>query len=247
MAQDTSRVQRIAMWSGPRNISTALMRSFENRGDCFVSDEPFYACYLATTGLQHPGLAEILRHHETDWDRVVQHLTGPTPEGQSVWYQKQMAHHMLPGHDREWMYRDDFQHVFLIRAPQQMLLSLSKVLGQVDVAQTGLPQQVELFRSIEQRTGRRPLVLDSRDVLADPAVAMQQLCERLGLDFRPSMLSWPTGPRSTDGIWAPHWYSRVYETTGFAADVVRDEPLPDHCVAILSECEALYAQLAAAI
>ena len=67
------------MWSGPRNISTAMMRSFGNRNDCFVVDEPLYACYLAATGKPHPGAAEIIATGETNWRKVVESLTTEAP------------------------------------------------------------------------------------------------------------------------------------------------------------------------
>ena len=143
--------RRIAMWSGPRNISTALMRGWENRSDCAVIDEPLYAFYLERTGLPHPGAAEIIAHDETDWRRVAETLTGPLPDGASVFYQKLMAHHLLPEIDREWLW--SLEHAFLLRDPREMLLSLSKVTPNPRPEDTGLPQQVELFEEVRRRTG----------------------------------------------------------------------------------------------
>lgn len=246
MSSSTTQDLRIAMWSGPRNISTAMMRSFGNRPDTTVVDEPFYACYLLRTGLDHPGREEILRSQPTEWADVVAALQGPLPPGKTIWYQKHMAHHMLPGQDVAWLFDPRFRHVFLIRQPRQMLRSLNQVLGNVSLDQTGLPQQVRLFELLTQRTGVRPAVLDARDILTAPGDGLRRLCEHLEIPFLAEMLAWPPGPRTSDGVWGPHWYSRLYETTGFATDVVRDEPLPPHCSPLLADCEALYDQLAQA-
>jgi hypothetical protein len=204
---------RIALWSGPRNISTALMRSFGSRSDTAVVDEPLYAFYLARTGRAHPGRDEIIAGGETDWRAVARFLTGPVPGGAAVFYQKHMAHHLLPEVGREWLWQ--LRHAFLIRDPREMLLSLARVTPDPELADTGLPQQVELFREVERRTGRSPAVIDARDVLQDPEALLRALCARLELDFQPAMLRWEPGPRATDGIWARHWYSEVERTTGF--------------------------------
>lgn len=220
-----------------------MMRSFGNRNDTDVIDEPFYACYLKQTGYEHPVSAEVVAAHDSDWNSVVGTLTGPSPTGKPVWYQKQMAHHMLPGHDTDWIERDDFRHLFLVRQPQAMLLSLSKVIGEVTVEQTGLPQQRMLFRRIREATGKTPLVVDSRQVLSDPAQWLARICEYVGIEFQSTMLKWPAGPRESDGVWGPHWYARLYETTGFAQEIERNEPLPSSAAAILDECNQIYSEL----
>jgi hypothetical protein len=174
---------------------------------------------------------------------VIQSLTGPLPPGKSVWYQKHMAHHLLDDCPTDWMFESEFQHVFLIRQPQQMLRSLSKVLGEVTLEQTGLPQQVRLFCELCRRRGQPPAVIDAQDVLADPAATLRRLCARLGIGFLASMLHWPAGSRTTDGVWAKHWYQRVNQSTGFAAQPIDDGPLPAACASLLPQCQDLYAQL----
>src|SRR3954447_3613844 len=204
---------RIAMWSGPRNISTAMMRAWGNRSDTFVCDEPLYAHYLRETGILHPGADEVIRCHEPDWRKVVAWLTGPVPEGKAIFYQKQMAHHLLPSIERGWL--ADLTNVFLIREPREMLTSLIRVTPDPTLEDTGLPQQVALFEEERRRTGAVPLVLDARDVLEDPRGMLERLCRGLGVPFAEAMLSWPPGRRETDGIWAKHWYSAVEQTTSF--------------------------------
>jgi hypothetical protein len=232
---------RIAMWSGPRNISTALMRSFGNRPDTYVSDEPFYAHYLAHTGRDHPGREEIIAHHESDWCEVARALTGPIPQGKTVWYQKHMSHHLLPHMEREWML--GLTHAFLIRSPREMLASLAQVLDDPVLADTGLPQQVALYDWIEARTGTRPPVIDARDVLEHPAGMLAKLCAALGIAYTDAMLRWPPGPGDTDGVWAKHWYAAVERSTGFEPyKPVRLAP-PPRLAPLLEECEALYARL----
>ncbi len=229
------------MWSGPRNISTAMMRSWGNRPDTFVCDEPLYAHYLKTTRLQHPGASEVIAHHENDWRKVVAWLTADVPGGRALFYQKQMAHHLLPDIDRAWL--DQVTNAFLIRDPAEMLASLHRVLTQIELTDTGLPQQVEIFRWVHDRTGQTPPVVDARDVLEHPRQTLGLLCESLGVPFREEMLSWPTGPRSTDGIWAKHWYANVEKTTTFEAYRPKQEPVPEQLAAIHRQCQQLYDEL----
>jgi len=229
---------RLAMWSGPRNISTAMMRAWGSRADTVVCDEPLYAHYLMATGIDHPGREEVMAHHETDWRQVVAELTGPIPGGRSISYQKHMAHHLLPGMDRGWL--GDVTNAFLIRDPAEMLTSLIKVTPFPAVADTGLPQQVEIFELVRGQTGAAPPVLDARDVLEDPRKRLAALCEAVGVPFDEAMLSWPPGRRDTDGIWAKHWYDAVERSTGFAPYKPKNEPVPRRLQPLLEECTKHY-------
>ena len=232
---------RLAMWSGPRNISTAMMRSWGNRPDTAVCDEPLYAHYLAETGAPHPGAAEVIRHHETDWRRVAAGLTGPVPGGRRVFYQKHMAHHLLAHIGRDWL--EHLTHAFLIRDPAEMLTSLIHRLPGPALADTGLPQQVEIFEMVRERSGRTPPVIDSRDLLADPEGVLRSLCDAVGVDFLPAMLSWPAGPRATDGIWARHWYDAVNRSTGFHPYRPKREKVPGRLAALHRQCSEHYERL----
>lgn len=229
------------MWSGPRNISTAMMRSFESRGDTAVTDEPLYAHYLRETGLDHPMTAEILAHHEADADAVAEWLTGPVPGGRPVWYQKHMAHHLLPSVPRPWL--DALTHAFLIREPREMITSLEVKLGTPRLEDTGLPQQVEVFRATRERTGGVPPVFDARDILEDPPRMLALMCEALGIPYTDRMLSWEPGRRSTDGIWASHWYDAVERSTGFGPYRPKDVAVPAALEEVLAACAAPYAEL----
>jgi Sulfotransferase domain len=229
---------RVAMWSGPRNISTALMRSWENRPDTAVVDEPLYAHYLARTGLDHPGAAEVIATHEPDWRKAVEALLGNVPGGKGIFYQKHMAHHLLPEIDRDWF--GSLNHAFLIRDPREMITSLAKILGDVTPESTGLPQQVEIFSWVRARTGRTPAVVDARDVLDDPRRILTLLCESLGVPFTEAMLSWPPGRRGTDGVWAKHWYGSVEKTTSFQPYTPKPEHVPDHLSGLLETCQSYY-------
>lgn len=229
---------RIAMWSGPRNISTAMLRSWGNRPDTFVCDEPLYAHYLQQTKRKHPGAREVIEHHETDWRKVVAWLTGDVPDGKAVFYQKQMAHHLLPMIDRGWL--GELTNCFLIRDPREMITSLVRKLPDPKIEDTGLPQQVEVFEFVRRETGGVPPVLDARDVLEDPRRILTLLCEAVGVDFRESMLSWPAGTRDTDGIWAKHWYANVEKTTGFEPYRQKPDAVPDALVALHAECMEYY-------
>lgn len=237
----SERSVRIAFWSGPRNISTALMRSWGNRPDTHVHDEPFYAHYLAQTGIDHPGSAEIVAHHQKDWRRVAAKLTGPIPAGKTVYYQKHMAHHLLPDMSRDWF--PLLMHGFLIRDPKEMLLSLDKKLASIDIRDTGLPQQWEIFELVLENQGRVPPVIDSRDVLEAPGKMLRLLCRELGVPFHQSMLCWPEESPPTDGIWSKHWYESVTRSTGFQPYKAKNEVLPGRLEGIYRRCMVYYEKL----
>lgn len=206
----------IAMWSGPRNLSTALMRSFGNHPRVAgVMDEPLYAYYLAETGKEHPMRAEVLRSQPQNWREVVKGcLEFPLPDGR--WsYQKHMTHHMLPDVSRDWL--GDMVNVFLVRHPRRVLTSYAKRMESIDLAGIGFVQQAELFDFVTGLTGQVPAVVDAEDIRADPEGVLRRLCVRIGLGFDAAMLHWPEGVRASDGVWAEHWYASVNRSTGFAA------------------------------
>lgn len=212
---------RIAMWSGPRNLSTAMMYSFAARGDCAVVDEPFYAAYLDKTGLTHPMRDEILASQPTDPATVIDGLLGPIPAQMPHFYQKHMSQHMIPGMPRDWV--QSVTNVFLIRHPARVAASFSAKYDNPTLADIGFVQQAELYDQIKQ-AGGRPVVIDSGDIRRDPERMLKRLCAAIDLDWTPKMLSWPSGGHPDDGVWAAHWYGAVHESTGFAA---AEGPLPD--------------------
>jgi len=235
---------RIAMWSGPRNISTAMMRSFENRADTAVIDEPFYAAYLSGTGLDHPMRDAVLKSQPTDWRQVAEQLVGGAPQGRAVFYQKHMTHHMLPAFGREWI--GQCRNAFLIRAPERVLASYTEKRPDVTLADIGFVQQRELFEREADRLGHPPPVIESADILRNPRAMLTVLCETLGITFSNRMLSWPAGPRASDGVWAPAWYDAVEKSTGFSAARESAAPgLHDSLKAIADKARPHYERLAA--
>jgi hypothetical protein len=217
---------RIAMWSGPRNISTAMMRSWGNRPDTFVCDEPFYAHYLLATGRDHPGAEEVIANGETDWRKVVEYLTGNVPEGKHIFYQKQMTHHLLARIDRAWLLA--VTNCFLIRDPREVIISYIKKNNDPSLEDIGFVQQAEIFDWVRAETGSIPAVLDARDILENPRRTLELLCDKVGVEFNDAMLSWPPGLRETDGIWAKHWYGEVATSTTFRRPPAREpEPVPE--------------------
>jgi len=207
------RAVRVAMWSGPRNISTAMMRSFEARGDAAVSDEPFYAAYLSRTGIDHPMREEVIASQSSDPREVGASMVGPVPGGLPIWYQKHMTLHMLEDFDRDWMH--GVRNAFLIREPRAVLASYIQKRADVTLADVGFVQQRELFEREAERLGRAPPVVDAADMLANPARTLERLCVALELPYTPAMLRWPPGRRASDGVWAPAWYHAVEQSTGF--------------------------------
>lgn len=207
------------MWSGPRNISTAMMRSFENREDTTVVDEPFYAAYLLNTGIDHPMRDAVLISQPLDWQRVVDRLLGPVPGGRTVFYQKHMTHHMLPEFGRSWI--RSCRNAFLIRSPEQVLASYAEKRAEVTLADIGFVEQRELFEREADRLGKPPPVIEAGDVLEDPRGMLTALCDAIGIPFSDRMLKWPKGRRPTDGVWASVWYEAVEKSTGFVKPAER--------------------------
>lgn len=212
----------IAMWSGPRNISTAMMYAFGNRPDCEAWDEPFYAFSLVHHGNDHPMRDEIIAAHDSDWDRLVARCLAPA--SRPVFYQKHMTHHMLPGYDRNWI--TGMTNAFLVRHPERVLASYVKKWSDVSLRDIGFVEQSEIFDLVADHTGRAPAVVDAEDILADPRGVLTKLCSACGIDFDESMLSWKPGPKPFDGIWARHWYNAVWASSGLTQPEPRPVTLP---------------------
>jgi hypothetical protein len=232
----------LAMWSGPRNISTTLMRSWENREDVVVVDEPLYAHYLVATGVDHPGREEVITSQPTDWRQVAKQLTGPIPGNKPIWYQKHMTQHVLADMDLDWL--DGLSNCFLIRRPELVVASFTKVRPEAALWELGFEQQTRLFEHVSQKLGSAPPVLDAEDVLRDPKVMLGTFCKRLGVPFSERMLHWPAGPRASDGVWAPHWYAAVERSTGFEPCEPRMPKLSGFQQGLADKCRPHYDALA---
>lgn len=204
---------RIAMWSGPRNLSTAMMYAFGNRPDFAVIDEPFYASYLKKTGLEHPLRDKILNTHQSDAEKVADALTGPIPEGKTHFYQKHMTQHMIDGMPTDWM--KSARQVFLLRHPARVIASFAQKYPDLSLSDIGFVEQSRLYDAA-LLAGETPIVIDSYDIRQNPAEMLTKLCHALDLEFDPLMLSWPLGGHRSDGVWASHWYDAVHRSTGFA-------------------------------
>ena len=225
---------RIAMWSGPRNLSTAMLRSWEHRADTEVLDEPLYAAYLASTGLDHPGRDEIIAAGPADFDTAIARCLD-APIERSVSYQKHMAHHLLPDVDRSWL--DGIRHALLLRDPRRVLASYTRVRGDVTLDDLGIPQQVELAERCE-------VIIDADDFLTDPTAYQREICRCFDVEFDPAMMRWPAGSRDSDGVWASHWYAAVEASTEFGPPPTSGPPAVDERLApIADEALELYATL----
>lgn len=232
---------RIAMWSGPRNISTAMMRAWENRADCSVWDEPLYGHYLHKTGISHPGTDEIIADQGIDWQAIAKRCTGDAPDRKPVFYQKHMTLHLLPEMGRDWM--SALTNCFLIREPERVIASYAAVRSEATLDDIGFVQQAELFDFVANMTGEIPVVIDSREFLLQPEAMLRALCARLGVDFDDNMLSWPKGPRDSDGVWAKHWYDSVWNSSGFANPVEKPLSLKPHEKIIAKQAATYYEAL----
>ncbi len=231
----------LAMWSGPRNISTAMMYAFGNRPDCTALDEPFYAFSLLHHGNDHPMRDAIITANDGDWDTLVARCTAPAPR--PVFYQKHMTHHMLPGYDRGWINR--LTNAFLIRDPARVLASYVKKWADVSLRDLGFVEQSEIFDMVAQKSGAAPPVIDAEDVLADPRRILTALCGACAVSFDESMLTWPAGPKPFDGNWAPHWYNAAWNSTGFSGPVAKPAGLPADLAKIADEARPYYEKMRA--
>ena len=233
---------RIAMWSGPRNLSTAMMRSFGSRADTFVSDEPFYGCFLKHTGADHPMREETIAAMDCDWRSVMDALRREPADGSPLWYQKHMWHHMsgpIGYSDFE-----GFTHAFLIRDPERMIASYLRKRESAEFDSFGLDRQAEFFEREADRLGRAPPVVDANDVLADPENILRALCDALEIPWDPAMLSWAPGSRDTDGPWAPHWYAAVEKSSGFEPPETGPVNLSADAHRLADRCRPYYERLA---
>ena len=236
----TDSTKRICLWSGPRNVSTALMYSFSQRSDTKVVDEPLYAHFLRVSGAKHPLREACMAAQDADGERVARELI-LGPWNTSVVFFKQMAHHLV---DLNLDFMQDTCNVFLTRDPEQVLPSLLLRIGQPQMRDTGFARQCELVEMLES-WGQAPAVLDSRDLLLDPSGMLAALCDHLEIPFEDEMLRWPQGPKEFDGVWASEWYRNVHNTTGFHPYLPKREPLPPELVPLLEECLPYYAKLQA--
>jgi len=232
----------LAMWSGPRNISTTMMRSWENREDTVVVDEPLYAHYLIATGVDHPGRDEVIASQPGNWRVVAESLTGPIPDRKPIWYQKHMTQHVLVGMGLDWL--DGLTNCFLIRRPELVVASFTKVRPDAALWELGFEQQTRIFEHVSQKLGAAPMVLDAEDVLRDPRAMLGAFCAKLGIPFSERMLHWPAGPRASDGVWAPHWYAAVERSTGFEPYESRSPQLTDFQQGLAERCRPHYEALA---
>lgn len=231
-------ITRICLWSGPRNISTALMYSFAQRSDTRVVDEPLYGHYLRVSGVEHPAGDEVLAAMETDGETVVREvILGPSDR--PVLFMKQMAHHLVEL-DRGFLAQT--VNVLLIRDPREVLMSLVNQIPDPRLADTGIAVQSELYEQL-RAMGQEPPVVDSRELLLAPRAVLSELCGRLGLAFEDGMLAWEAGSRPEDGIWAPHWYHNVHRSTGFAPYRPKTDPFPEQLEKLLEECRPYYGKL----
>lgn len=231
---------RVAMWSGPRNISTAMMRSWENRKDTKVVDEPLYGPYLYHTGKKHAAFKETIEIQGRDYQPIIKALT----EGdfkEDIYYQKHMAHHILPGLDLSWVKK--LNNVFLIRDPKYVLQSYLKKEPQATPEDLGYPQLVKIFNIVKDEMGTIPAVFDSKDILINPAQMMKKMCKHLELKFDENMLHWPKGYRDSDGVWASHWYNRVIESTGFSKYHPKTVHLSNKEQSVAEACLPYYEEL----
>src|SRR6476469_6755096 len=231
------------MWSGPRNLSTAMLRSFGSRADTCVSDEPFYGCFLKETGADHPMREETIAAMDCDWHSVMATIRQGAPNGSQVWYQKHMWHHMagpIGYHDF-----DGFTHAFLIREPERMIASYLRKRDSAAFEGFGMDRQAEFFEREADRLGQPPPVIDANDVLADPERVLSRLCAALAIPWDPAMLGWEPGRRQTDGPWAPHWYGAVEKSSGFGPPESDAVELPDEARRLADRCRLYYDRLAA--
>ena len=227
------------MWSGPRNISTAMMRAWENRSDTKVVDEPLYAHFLKHTGIEHPMFETIIDQGEVDEQKVINNLVIKPDSG--LYYQKHITTHWLDHYPTDWLM--DIEHVFLIREPEPVAASYAVKRGDLNAHDLGYEQQARIFKLIEKCHGATPSVIDSRRFLNDPKSQLEKVCQALNIPFEAAMLEWPVGSRSSDGVWGSHWYDAVNQSTGFKPARRTQPNLTEAQQEIASHCRPYYEEL----
>ena len=232
---------RIAMWSGPRNISTTMMRAFGNRPDTFASDEPFYGYFLKTTNTDHPMKNEVISKYQTNWSDIKDYLTGPIPNNKPIWYQKQMTQHLLANDSIEWT--DKVTNCFLIRDPKDVIVSYAKIYDKMTPELLGFPQLLKVFNHTLKSSKVKPIVINSLNILKEPKPMLKTLCESLDITFTDNMLTWEVGPKEYEGIWGKHWYKQLHSTTGFIKYEKKDKTLPNSLLKLYNECNHYYKQI----
>jgi hypothetical protein len=230
--------RRINLWSGPRNVSTALMYSFANRTDTHAVDEPLYGHYLKISESPHPGADKVMAAMDCDGERVVREVMLANYDKPIVFF-KQMAHHLV---GLDWDFFEQTDHIILTRNPQEVIPSLTKNIPNQALSDTGFARQVEILNHV-RKLGKTIPVIESKQLLLDPHRVLNQLCDQLNMPFDTAMLSWPAGPKSADGVWAKYWYHNVHKSTGFQPYREKTEPFPDHLKPLLEECLPYYEQL----
>lgn len=215
-----------------------MMRAWENRGDCAISDEPLYAAFLSDTSLDHPGRDEVIATGENNYKKVVSDLLGDVPDDQTIWYQKHMTHHLLPNYSRDWILQ--LTNILLIRDPAEVVASYVKSRATVTPEDIGIPQQRKLHDEIMVSTGKAVPIIDAGDFLKSPRTYLLAICEHLGIAFTDRMLHWPAGRRASDGVWAPHWYAAVEVSTGFEAWRARETSLAGSALKVADSCRQDY-------
>ena len=232
---------KIAMWSGPRNLSTALMYAFGNRADTVASDEPFYSAYLARTGLMHPMREAILKAASQDPLEVAQYCAAENPQDKPIWYQKHMTHHILPNDPLDWLAHT--QNIFLIRHPAWVINSYVHKRKNPTLLDLGFVQQADILAKVQQM-GQRAIIIDSDDILRDPEKFLRLLCGTVGIKFDAAMLKWPKGPKPFDGVWAPHWYDSAHRSAGFGAPPTALPSVPPAYADIFAKALNIYNNMA---
>lgn len=233
---------RIAMWSGPRNISTALMRSWENRADTMVIDEPLYGPYLFQTGKKHPMSAEIISNQGKHYEPIIKELVScKFPKDISIYYQKHMAHHILPDTDLAWIHKMD--NAILLRHPDEVLSSYLEKYPKATPEDLGFPQLLRILKLIMKQHGTPPPVFESKNILINPERMLGLMCTHFNVPFDKDMLNWPKGYRDSDGVWAPHWYNNVIQSTGFGKYTPKNISLTPDEKKVAEKCMPYYLEL----
>jgi len=228
---------RLAMWSGPRNMSTAMMRAWENRPDSIVVDEPLYGAYLARTHIPHPDAQAVVHAQGDDYDAAIRGCLERTDDKATLFYQKHMTHHLLPDLDHTWLHK--LTNAFLIRDPAEVLASYLRTRGEATAEDLGVERQADIYAYVTSFQDDA-VVIDAAEFLKQPEAQLRAWCAALDVDFVPQMLNWPAGPRYSDGVWAPHWYASAWASTGCAPYRKRDVTIPHQYLGLIDECHALY-------
>ena len=203
----------IALWAIPRSTSTAFEHMMRQRGDLDCLHEPFGEAWYQGEAPLWPRFKEGEKTTpgltiDSVWNDIQRRAeTGPV-------FLKDFPHYINHMWTPEFL--SHFTHAFLIRDP---VLTISSLYGQwteFDEGEVGFPEQRALFDLLWALNGTPPPVIDSGDLLENPAEMTEAFCDAVGIPFIEEALTWEAGGDHTAHSWwtGDSFHKNLSQSTG---------------------------------